>query len=517
MNFFTLLRYNFRLMMMSNWPLLVFPLAVSQLTVFWFVLTQRFTPELPAQSVELVTPLLGAFLGAHLLSAEYRSRVGAVLASRPVNIGRILSLRLIVMLALVWGLAGISLMAYTFWMSPFDLAPPVLACIPSTLFLTMLALTFATLFRHSLSGFAVAALYWVLDLVPGAPLHPYLSLRSLTSYYALLTTPDHRTFHESWWQAKVILFVLAVFLYFFHERFVFMLGTPNTAKTRINSIIGAAALIIVYLISGAVVKVGYGYTHRGKLPPSDLAWFRYNLASYGPIPVMPLFGPAFSRYLGEFTNPWRVSDGDESDLLGDTSKHQRDLKYVVDKMPGSMWAPSAADALARILGRRQRNIEDTVAYYQYVIDHYPNSPYVEYALRQIARSYSEAKRQPEARTAYMNLLQKVPGSDYRSEAFRFLVGMDQKAGHLPDAAGWAEKWTESAPIYEKFEAWMSVTEIRKAEGDISGAKQAAQIMMKSLKEYRHALTANEIKLSPTQVNFKEIAAGKAEALAQSLK
>src|ERR1041385_4870782 len=93
----TLFRYNFRVLMFNNWLLLAFPLAVSQLTVFWNILTRApstFGPDLPAQSVEMITPLLAAFLGAHLLSAEYRSRIGAVLASRPVNIGRIVVLQI---------------------------------------------------------------------------------------------------------------------------------------------------------------------------------------------------------------------------------------------------------------------------------------------------------------------------------------------------------------------------------------------------------------------------------------
>src|SRR5579871_2621523 len=221
MNQTTLLRYNFRVLMFNNWWLLVFPLAISQLTVFWNVLTQRFTLELPAKSVEMITPLLAAFLGAHLLSAEYRSRIGAVLASRPVNIGRIVVLRLVVMLTLVWGLALLSLLAYSSWMEPFELTPAIQACIPSTLFLTMLALTFATLFRHSLAGFGVAALYWALDLPPGPPLHPYLSLRTLSSYDAVMSFPERQDFVHSWWIAKVILLVAALLLYLYHARLVF--------------------------------------------------------------------------------------------------------------------------------------------------------------------------------------------------------------------------------------------------------------------------------------------------------
>src|SRR5215472_16952814 len=134
MNQTTLFRYNFRVMMLHNWWLVVFPLMISQLTVFWNVLTRRFSLNLPAQSVEMITPLLAAFLGAHLLSAEYRSRIGAVLASRPVNIGRIVNMRLAVMLALVWALAGLSLLAFYYWMEPYNFVPALLASIPSTLF-----------------------------------------------------------------------------------------------------------------------------------------------------------------------------------------------------------------------------------------------------------------------------------------------------------------------------------------------------------------------------------------------
>jgi tetratricopeptide (TPR) repeat protein len=515
MNQTTLLRYNFRVLMLNNWGLLVFPLAVSQLSVFWYVLTQRFSPALPAQSVEMITPLLAAFLGAHLLSAEYRSRIGALLASRPVNIGRIVVLRLMVMLALVWGLAALSLLAYTFWMEPFDLTPPILACLPSTLFLTMLALTFATLFRHSLAGFGVAALYWAFDLAPGAPLHPYLSLRSLSSYYAVLHFPDYQTFLASWWIAKAVLLVAALLLYLFHARLIFTLGSTYTLRTRRRALIGAAALLGFYLVSGAALKVGYGYAHRGKLPPNDVAWFRYQFAPYGPIPVAVLFGPAFTRYLGEFTNPWRLVQDEESDLLGDTRKHRRGLQEVQERMPDSLWAPSAADARARIEARRQTKPEDAVAYYRHIVERYPQSPYVDYALRQVARIFADAQRPEEARAAYMQLLQRFPNSVYRPEALRFLVETEQQAGHLPEAARWAQQWTASAPIQERFEAWIDLAEIRKAEGDLAGAKQAAQETLTAVRDFRQAVAANTVLVSPTQRTLLEQAASRAEEKAKT--
>src|SRR5262249_20661148 len=142
-----LIRYNFRVLMHHNWWLLVIPLAVSQLTVFWTATTQRFSPPLPASIVELVSPLLAAFLCAHLLSAEYRSGIGAVLASKPIDISKVVLMRLSIAIALVWSLGWLSLAAFYFGMEPYPMLLPGLAMMVSSLFLGLLALTFATLFR----------------------------------------------------------------------------------------------------------------------------------------------------------------------------------------------------------------------------------------------------------------------------------------------------------------------------------------------------------------------------------
>src|SRR6266496_640967 len=147
--------------MTGNWWLLVFPIAASQLTVFWALITQRSSPTLPASSAEMLSPLIAAFLAAHLLSAEYQSNIGPIVASKPIDIGKVVFMRLIVVFALVWTLGLLSLVAFYFGMGHFNFLMTALAGLPSTLFLAMLALTFATLFRHPLAGFAVAALYWM--------------------------------------------------------------------------------------------------------------------------------------------------------------------------------------------------------------------------------------------------------------------------------------------------------------------------------------------------------------------
>jgi len=513
----TLLRYNFRIMMLNNRWLVAFPIAVSQLTVFWLILTRpQFSPDLPTMSVELITPLLGAFLGAHLLSAEYRSRIGALLASRPVNIGRIVVLRLFVMLLLVWGLAMISLIAYTYGMRPFDMKRPIAACIPSTLFLAMLALTFATLFRHSLAGFGVAALYWVMDILPGPPINPYLSLRGLTAYYSVYEAVDQHTFVKEWWISKIVLLALALALYVYHSKIVFTLGSPQTKRMRRRALTLAVSILGFYLVTGALLRVGYGYANRGKLAPNDVGWFRHQFAPYGPIPVAALFGWDFAHYLGDMNNPWRMPEGDDADVIGDTDKHRRQLIDIVTKSPNSVWAPSAADALARMEARRQTKIEDAIRYYRLVVDKYPNSPYVAFALRQSARSYLDAGRPADAEAAYVELQQRVPNSIYRSEALRYLVQSAQLSQRWPDAIKWATQWTVSAPIEDKFDAWIALAQLRKAQGDDVGAKQAANAALSAVAEFRRAIAAEDIKLLPAQMNARKNAAQTAEQTAHGL-
>ncbi|HLJ57260.1 MAG TPA: hypothetical protein VKT77_19645 [Chthonomonadaceae bacterium] len=502
-------------MMLNNWLLVAFPVAVSQLTVFWMILTRRFQPDLPTECVELVTPLLGAFLGAHVLSAEYRSRVGALLACRPVNIGRIVIIRLVVVLAVVWALAIISLLAFA-GMSPYDMTTPFLACVASTLFLTMLALTFATLFRHSLAGFAIAAVYWIMDILPGPPIQPYMSLRTLTSYYRVFAYPDQQTFVREWWISKLLLLAGAAVLYLVHARIVFTLGSAQTNRIRRMAMASAVVLVAFYLASGALIRVGYGYANRGRLTPNDVAWFRREFAPYGPIPVASLFGRDFARYVGDTGNPWRTPEGEDADVMGDTDKHRRELYDVVMHSPHSPWAPSAADALARITSRKQSGPEKAAAQYKIIIDRYPNSPYVEFAMRQAARVYVDGGRPAEAQAMYSELAKRSPHGEYASEALRYLVESAQFERRWDDAARWAQQWTESAPIEDRFDAWVVLAQSRKASGDAAGAKQAAQSAIAAVKDFRKAMAAGTLGIGPTRVNLRQRAADVAEASAQSL-
>jgi ABC-type transport system involved in multi-copper enzyme maturation permease subunit len=518
MNQTTLLRYNFRVLMLNNWLLLAFPIAVSQLTVFWVGISRKYSEDIPAATVEMVTPILAAFLGAHLLSAEYRSRVGAILASRPVNIGRIVLMRLVVMLALVWSLALLSLFAYQlFWQTPYDFGLPLLACIPSTLFLTMAALTFATMFRNPLAGFGVAALYWALDLVPGAPIQPYLSLKSLSSYYAVHHNYLLQTFLINWWIAKLLLLVGALALYLFHNRQVMSIGSQLTFRLRRRAAAAAVGVLSLYLISGAILKVAYGYEHRSELPRSDLAWFRYQMSSFGPIPMTSLFGSAFKGYIGDIGNPWSMSGQDESGLIGPGEAHIRAMHRVLETSPNSIWAPSVDFGLAQIEIQGESNPDTIAARFRETINRYPTSPYNQDALRQIAVAYVDAKRLTEGRATYEELLQKYPDSRFRSGAYRFLFETERAAQHLPDALLWAQKWSAAAPVQERFEAYADVMELCKMSGDLQGAKRAAAETISAVEAFNHAFDEGSLTLTPAQTITRPQLARKVAIEARSLK
>ncbi len=502
--------------MFNNWWILVFPVAVSQLTVFWNLIMQKATSVgLPATSVELITPLLAAFLSAHVLSAEYPARVGAILASKPLNIGKVVLLRLGAVLALVWVLELISLAAYYYGMGPYDVRSAFLASVPSTLFLAMLATTFATLFRHPLAGFGVAILYWALDLPSGPPLNPFGTLKS---YSIALTSlgPNMDGLVRYWWVAKAALLAGALLLYMLNARLVFRLGVPATQRARRRAVGFAVLLLASNMLIGAVAKVSYGFQNRGDLFPNDGAWFRRQFAGFGPIPVTYLFGTAFRYYIGDIPNAWRFQQEGESDLLGATTQHERSLHEVVDRMSGSMWAPSSAELLARLTGRQQPTLEKRIAVFQSLADRFPNSPYVGFAIRQKALSFDGENRFDDARAAYEELLRLRPNSSFRTEALRYIVETERKRGNHSVAEKWAREWIRSATIRERPSAYVALAEAQRSQGNAVGATESSKQALQAFREYRKTRIAINAQAAPDAQELKwDREANEAEVKAHS--
>ncbi len=509
-----LVRYNFRVLVFNNWWLVVFPLAASQLSVFWYIITQKFTPALPAQCAEIVSPLLAAFLSAHVLTAEYQSRIGAIVASKPVNIGKVVLMRLAVVMGLVWFLGLLSLLAFYYGMSPYDIPTTAIAGFASTIFLAMVALIFATLLRNPLAGFGIAALYWALDLAPGPPIHALFSLRALTISLAE-GDPLSGGPIIPWWCSKIILVAAAIVLYRIHSRMIFTLGTSLTVRVRRRALAWAAGTMALYIITGASIKVAYGFMNLGSLQPDDGAWFRRQFSSFGPIPVSHLFGPAFPMYIGEIPNAWRIDEG-EADRWGDTVHHRHELREIVDKMPDSIWAPGAAELLSRLEARKMKTVEEIIPLYDRITIKYANSPYVPFALRMKARTYADAEQLEPARKAYEALIQKYPQTLYQAEALHFLVDSDRRLKNLPGAADLARKWTAIAHVEDKFTAYLTLAEILSERSDKEGAKEAAKGVATAVREFRAAKVSGRLQGSPGQIVKWDREANEAEVKAKKL-
>jgi tetratricopeptide (TPR) repeat protein len=514
-----LLKYNFRIIMHHNWWLLVIPLAASQLTVFFALVTQKFSEPLPASMVESVSPLLAAFLCAHLLAAEYRSGIGAVLAAKPVNIGRVVLLRLVIVMGLVWALGLLSLVAFYYGMEPYPFGKPILGLVISSLFLGLLGLTFATLFRNPLAGFGVAGLWWLFDLPPGPPINPILTLRSVTASFPVPGVPPGQPLSDIWWIAKLLLLLGCLVLYVVHTRLLFTLGAPLTLRRRQRTLAWAGGLLAFYVLSGAAVKVVVGYQNRSKLFPDDVAWFRRQFGPYGPIPVAAVFGSNFRLYLGDMQNTWRLQQDSESDALGDTDQHRRYLARVLRQSPDSIWAPSVAMLLARLEERATTPVEEQVQHYRFLVDRYPNSPYTAYGLWRIGHTYadamvSDAKLEAKARIAYEELLQRFPNNQYSSDAYGFLAQSDRRRKDMASAQSYTQKWIGVAPVYEKFKAWMLMAELRRDAGQSAEAKAAAAEALKAVAEFRREAHTGGIPLTEGRIVRIEQDAGEVDKQAR---
>jgi tetratricopeptide (TPR) repeat protein len=250
-------------------------------------------------------------------------------------------------------------------------------------------------------------------------------------------------------------------------------------------------------VSGACAKVIYGYANRGLLDPNDGTWFRQQFSPYGPIPVALAFGPAFSRYLGD-TNGWR-SAADEGDRLGDTLRHHRELRDVVEHMPDSIWAPSAAELLGRLTSRQGATVEERIAIFQRVADRYPHSPYVDVSIREEARVLDGAEQLDSARAEYEKMLTLHPSSPFRLEALRYIVYNERSHHNLPGMLRWARKWLDGAPIQERFVAHSLIAEALLAQDDVTGAKNEAKKTLESASAFEQAMRDNRIQASPSSL------------------
>src|SRR5436305_9385657 len=228
-------RYTFKIITGAGYWVVIAPAAAMVVVSCWMMaLASAFDQATADQIAEMMMSILGAFLVAHSLAPEYRSSIGAVLASKPVSLHRVLTLRVAlgVIAPIVFTAVPVILSSLT--LKAVDVVTPLIAALPSLWFLSMLALTFATLFRSPLGGFAVAAGLWVLDLEIGYGVHPLLSLQSLHAKEML------DPLSSLWLANKIVLVAAGTALLFLHARLLPRVTRPagRTDVVRIGTWVG---------------------------------------------------------------------------------------------------------------------------------------------------------------------------------------------------------------------------------------------------------------------------------------
>lgn len=361
-------RYNYRILMGTGYWILVLPIAASQIVTLWMMaLSSDFSQQSGTQIAEMMTPILGAFLVAHSMAPEYRSGVGGVLACKPVSLHRVVSMRAGLAMAAALFLTWVTLTVCSTGLKPIDVGGPILAAIPSLWFLSLLALTFATLFRNSLAGFAVAAAVWGVDQALGYSIHPLLSLQGLHAKQA------EESLAILWPWSKAALTLAGFLLLAVHGRL--LRGIYQMAdRGNVVRVVGVVtALLLGYCASGAATVVGYAWLNRANLPVPDVVWLQRQLKIYGPVPVAQLFGPAFATYVVEAPAQASRAPG----------WRRGRLEAALKRWPKSMWS----DGIAFALGREQESLDPAAAVTAYfrVADAYGSSPFASRALAQIVR------------------------------------------------------------------------------------------------------------------------------------
>lgn len=399
-------RYNYAIITGIGYWILVLPVAASQMVTLWMMaLAGDFNQDAATRISEMMTPILGAFLVAHAMAPEYRSGIGSVLACKPVSLHRVVTMRVGLALLMPVLLTFVTLGVCHIGMKPIDLGDALLAGLPPLWFLSMLALTFATLFRSSLAGFAVAAGLWALDLALGFPIHPFLSLQARSA--ALGSEP----LAEHWVWNKLGLLALGTLLLFIHGRLIPRICRPAEGKdiARMGTAVGL--VLLAYCGSGAAATVSYAHANRGHLRQPDDVWLRRQFKAYGPIPVVRLFGPAFADYVIE-PKPGR-SDVSLADL------RVQQLERAMERSKNSIWADSIAFTWASQLELRTP-AKAAAAYFQ-VAQRFPTSPFAPLALARIVRNSANVNSPEDQLKAARQLLQQYPKTPDAERAAGYLL------------------------------------------------------------------------------------------------
>lgn len=453
--------YNIRILLGNSYWLIITPLAAAQLVLFWnMAVMSMSTLSRAAGSVELVAPILAAFLCAHALAPE-QGKVGELVFVRPVSIERILILRIAAVFAFVLVAMSPIFILYHVRVDAFPLGTTLLAAVPSMLFLSLLALGISSAVHHPLLGFALAAGFWVVDLATGGALNPLTSLQSYAG------SVSGRPLSEIWVVNKLVLVGLSGVLYLWVRS---MLGRP-AAPLRFRVVAArsvlAAGVVIVYIATGAGFKVWYGLNREGEMGARSHLWYQRQFSAYGPVPVGRLFGPALPIYLKAAAGTAAANGA--AARSGASNADVSRLRMLQERYPESIWADNAQllialSALTRRAdrptvvvscqaGREEpsvrvldRDLDGARAEFEALVERYPESPFAPFALSQIATIGASTLDFESAISANTRLVERYPEAPEAGVA-----GVDLSAYYL--TSGEPERALEAADIAAGLAPW----------------------------------------------------------------
>lgn len=450
-----LMAYNTRILLSNSYWLLIIPVVASQLILFWHMaIATMVKASMIADSFELVVPLLAAFLCAHVVAPEHHNRVDELTFARPVPFARTILLRLLSMYLIVAGLAALMLFVYTKGTkSEFEPLPTLLAGVPSTLLLSLVALAFASAWRSAAIGIGAALACWLVDVAWGAGVNPIFTLHSYAVHLA--ATDAGRAPGYSWLLSKAALLVLALVAGLALRANLGRPAAPRRMRAVVRLGLSALPLVLAYLVVGAVWQ--FTQARRAAELNPTLARITYRLAfdGYGPLPMAYLFGADFAHYIG-YPTPARVNDLATGEIRERTLKR---LQSVALGHPDGAWADDALYEIIRLSEVSAPTSEDEVVARKVSVqqcrgflERYPTSIYAPEVARRMVVLASLTRDLASMEWAYQLCLSAYRGTASAAETAGIMQQYYQKAGDIVRATQAAEAGVDIAPPTVRAEA-----------------------------------------------------------------
>jgi tetratricopeptide (TPR) repeat protein len=470
-----LLRYNFRICAGLGPWLLVVPVGATMLVLFGLMsLASLVRSWTPAVVVEVLGPLLLAFVGANLLRPEYQYNSLETILTRPISFRTILSVRVLFAALGVLALEALICLYMALVMHvEFNVPIAMLAAGVSMAFLASLAVAVAAAWRSPTLGVAAAAGVWALDLIVGPALNPVVTLRG---YAQAVARP------QEWWDAwilgKGVLAALAVVLILAAAKAARQPAAQRTIRRLVRSVIAIVLIATLYVASGAAYKVHWCREHEAMLVNRSRFVYRQAFRVYGPLPVAYLFGPAFARFVG-YRPPWvDLPPGGSQEITPERQYDLDQLKQVAFGHPNSVWADNALYELGRALGAEgegatvdRQTSRLGMECFEALVDGHPDSPFAPAGLARLSHLYEQVGQREESDEAGRRLLTLYPANEAAWETGELLLERYWSEDRLQDAHRVAEKLAANGPEDDRPDALVELGAVLAALGRRAQAEQ----------------------------------------------